>query len=290
MEELTMTYEQAVAFLKKYMEENGRKQVEVAAELGVSGGLVSSFLAGTYKTPHAIIPKVQELAKIHEKKAVTPKEPDFVETSVSRTVTNAIAYAHLRGKTFAVREYMKRNSLALGITISPTYASVTGVNELIAEQLGVRERGDRKITREIVAKLRNSGRVLVIDEAQHLTVRALNHLRCVSDESGIGIALVGNEEIYSKLRGSGKADFAQLFSRVGMRKQVLTNSLTAEDIRNIFGPYGLDEGALGLLSGIAHTNYGLRGAVNVFVNTAAVYGKIDKAGIVKVMRDMNIGA
>ena len=49
MEELTMTYEQAVAFLKKYMEENGRKQVEVAAELGVSGGLVSSFLAGTYK-------------------------------------------------------------------------------------------------------------------------------------------------------------------------------------------------------------------------------------------------
>ena len=282
MEELTMTYEQAVAFLKKYMEENGRKQVEVAAELGVSGGLVSSFLAGTYKTPHAIIPKVQELAKIHEKKAVTPKEPDFVETSVSRTVTNAIAYAHLRGtvavvygdagvgKTFAVREYMKRNSLA--------------------EQLGVRERGDRKITREIVAKLRNSGRVLVIDEAQHLTVRALNHLRCVSDESGIGIALVGNEEIYSKLRGSGKADFAQLFSRVGMRKQVLTNSLTAEDIRNIFGPYGLDEGALGLLSGIAHTNYGLRGAVNVFVNTAAVYGKIDKAGIVKVMRDMNIGA
>ena len=130
----------------------------------------------------------------------------------------------------------------------------------------------------------------MIDEAQHLTVRALNHLRCVSDESGIGIALVGNEEIYSKLRGSGKADFAQLFSRVGMRKHVLTNSLTAEDIRNIFGPYGLDEGALGLLSGIAHTNYGLRGAVNVFVNTAAVYGKIDKAGIVKVMRDMNIGA
>ena len=102
MEELTMTYEQAVAFLKKYMEENGRKQVEVAAELGVSGGLVSSFLAGTYKTPHAIIPKVQELAKIHEKKAVTPKEPDFVETSVSRTVTNAIAYAHLRGTVAVV--------------------------------------------------------------------------------------------------------------------------------------------------------------------------------------------
>lgn len=304
MEERTgsMNYEEAIAFLKAYMQGSGKKQVEVAAELGVSGGLVSSFLAGTYKTPHAIIPKVAELAKIHEKKAITPKEPDYVETSVSRTVTNAISYAHLRGtvavvygdagvgKTCAVREYMKRNSLALGITISPTYASITGVNELIAEQLGVRERVARKITREIIGKLRGSGRVLIVDEAQHLTVRALNHLRCMSDESGIGIALIGNEEIYSKLRGSGRADFAQLFSRIGMRKQVLTNNLTADDIRQVFGPYGLEDGALELLTAISRTSYGLRGAVNVFINTAAVYGQIDKGGIVKVMRDMNIGA
>ena len=222
-----------------------------------------------------------------------------METSVSRTVTNAIAYAHLRGTVAVVCRGRRGGKDLCGARVHeaqqpcaghydfPTYASVTGVNELIAEQLGVRERGDRKITREIVAKLRNSGRVLVIDEAQHLTVRALNHLRCVSDESGIGIALVGNEEIYSKLRGSGKADFAQLFSRVGMRKQVLTNSLTAEDIRNIFGLMGWMKGA-GAAVRDCNTNYGLRGAVNVFVNTAAVYGKIDKAGIVKVMRDMNI--
>ena len=66
---------------------------------------------------------------------------------------------------------MKRNSLALGITISPTYASVTGVNELIAEQLGGRERGDRKITREIVAKLRKSkGAATALDVLEPLFV------------------------------------------------------------------------------------------------------------------------
>lgn len=296
-----MTYEEAAGFLKEYIQKTGKKQVEVAAELGLSGAAVSSFLAGSYKTPHTIIQRVEELSRLHEKKAVSPKEPEFAETSVSRLVFNTISYAHLRGtvavvygdagvgKTCAIREYMKRERLALVITISPTYASITGVNELIAEQLGVRERVSRKITREIISKLKNSGRVLVVDEAQHLTVRALNHLRCLADESGIGIALIGNEEVYSKLRGTGRADFAQLFSRIGMRKQVLTGSLTEEDITQVFGAYGLEQEAMKLLTTISRTPYGLRGAVNVFVNTAAVFGQVDGKGLVKVMRDMNIG-
>ena len=160
---------------------------------------------------------------------------------------------------------------------------------MIAAQLGVRERVARRLTAEIVDRLKGSGRVLIVDEAQHLTVRALNHLRCISDESGVGIALVGNEEVYSKLRGSGKADFAQLCSRVGMRKQVQTRDIKMEDIRSIFGRYELDEGVLKLLGGVANTPYGLRGAVNVYVNTAAVYGEVTEKGMVKVMRDMNIG-
>ena len=40
---------------------------------------------------------------------------------------------------------------------------------------------------------------------------------------------------------------------------------------------------------MANTPYGLRGAVNVYVNTAAVYGEVTEKGMVKVMRDMNIG-
>lgn len=296
-----MTYEEAIAALREYINSTGKKQVEVAAELGQSGALVSSFLAGTYKTPHTVIPKIAELIKMNEKKKVSPKEPEFAETSVSKIVFNTISYAHLRGtvavvygdagvgKTCAIREYVKKNRLALVITISPTYASITGVNELMAEQLGVRERVARRITKEIILKLKNSGRVLIVDEAQHLTVRALNHLRCISDESGVGVALIGNEEVYSKLRGTGRADFAQLFSRIGMRKQVLANRLTEEDISNVFGVYGLEQGAMEMLTAIARTNYGLRGAVNVFINAAAVFGQVDKNGIVKVMRDMNIG-
>ena len=227
-------YQSAIESLREYIAKSGKTQTAVGTELGISSGAISSFLSGKYKTPHTLIPKVFALLSMNAKKAVAPKAPDFAETSISRTVYNTIAYAHLRGviavvygdagvgKTSTVREYVKNDSLALLITISPTYSSITGVNELIAAQLGVRERVARRLTAEIEDRLKGSGRVLIVDEAQHLTVRALNHLRCISDESGVGIALVGNEEVYSKLRGSGKADFAQLFSRIGMRKQVQT--------------------------------------------------------------------
>lgn len=300
-EKQKITYEEAAALLREYIQSTGKKQVEAAAELGISPALVSSFLAGTYKTPHTMIPKIIELVRLNEKKKVSPKEPEFAETSVSKIVFNTISYAHLRGmvsvvygdagvgKTCAIREYVRKNRLALSVTISPTYASITGINELLAEQLGVRERVARKITKEIILKLKNSNRVIIVDEAQHLTVRALNHLRCISDESGVGVTLIGNEEVYSKMRGTGQADFAQLFSRIGMRKQVLANRITDEDISSIFGAYGLEQGAMELLGAVSRTNYGLRGAVNVFINAAAVFGAVDKNGIVKVMRDMNIG-
>lgn len=296
-----MTYEAAIGALSAYRDETGKSQRAIARELGISDGLVSAFLSGNYKTPHTIIPKVEALVKVKEERQVAPKEPGFTETTVSRMVTDAISYCHLQGKiavvygdagvgkTMAIREYLKGNSLAIGITVSPSYASITGINELVAEQLGVRERVARKIYSEVIGKLRDSGRVLVIDEAQHLTVRTLNHLRCISDESGVGIALVGNDEVYTKMKGSGRADFAQLFSRIGMRRQVLTGNISKGDVEKVFQEALLDEESVGLLFRIARTNYGLRGAVNVFVNTAAVFGGVTAPELARMAKEMNIG-
>lgn len=304
-ENITITEQEAREFLQRYKTGEGgkpaRSQAAIARELGISESAVSSFLSGTYKAPQKIVEKVAALMEANEKKKVAPKEPGYVQTSISKNVINAIRYCHIQGKisvvygdagvgkTMAFREYMK-NPLAVGITVSPTYASITGVNELLAEQLGVRERVARRITSEIVAKLKGSGRVLVIDEAQHLTVRTLNHLRCISDESGVGICFIGNEEIYTRMKGSGRADFAQLFSRIGMRRPVATTDITKADVQAVFGGYEMDENAMDVLYRICRTKYGLRGAVNVFVNTAAVFQEITGTGIGQVMRDMNIGA
>lgn len=70
---------------------------------------------------------------------------------------------------------------------------------------------------------------------------------------------------------------------------MLTSTTTQEDIRKVFAEARMDEDALDLLYKIARTNYGLRGAVNVFVNTAAVFGSCDAPSIARMGREMNIG-
>lgn len=297
-----MQEKEAIERLLQYKEATGKTQTEIAKELDISDPQLSQFLKGTYKAPHVIIPKIERFFKFVNQKEIAPKAPGYKKTSISNTVYNLIAYCHIQGKigvsygdagigkTMAIREYEREHpDESIVITVSPCYASITGVNELLAEQLKIREKVARKIYGEAVYKLKRSNKVLIIDEAQHLTVRVINHLRCMSDESGIGIAFIGNEEIYLKMRGSGQASYAQLYSRIADNKHVLTSHVTKEDIELLFEDSELEEKAIELLLAISRTNYGIRGAVNVFVNTAAAFGTVDGQGIAKMTKHMNIG-
>lgn len=296
-----MSEERARQMLLEYIERTKKSQSDVAKEMDVSPAYVSEFLKGTYKAPEKAIPKIEQLLKINDKKEVAPKEPGFQRTTVSGIVMDLIAYCHIQGKigvvygdagvgkTMAIREYARQNSdTAIVITISPCFATMTGVNELLAEELRIREKVSRKIQTEAVRKLRGSNKVIIIDEAQHLTVRVINHLRCLADESGVGMAFIGNEEIYLKMRGSGQASYAQLYSRIADNKHVLTSHITKEDIELIFGKSGVDGDAVEILFRISRTNYGLRGAVNVFVNAAAVFGEVTAKHISRMAKEMNI--
>lgn len=295
----------AIESLLLYQKRSEKKRSEISKELGISESALSLFLKGTYAAPHTVIPKINQLLKINEKKAASPKEPPFKMTSVSQAVTNIITYCHLQGKlgvaygdagigkTMAIREYVRNNPESIAITISPCFATVTGVNELLADVLKIKEKISRRIFLEARERLKDSNRVIIIDEAQHLTVRVINHLRCLSDESGIGIAFVGNEEIYLKMKGAGQAAYAQLFSRIGDRAHVLTTQLKAKDISLVFEEAQLSDEAIGILHKISRTNYGLRGAVNVFVNTIIGfqikdYSDMTAAKLASMAKDMNV--
>ena len=293
--------EQAIQKLLAYKEATAKTQSEIAKELDISDPQLSQFLKGVYKSPHIIIPKIEQFFELKTKRKIAPEAPKYKGTSISNKVYKLIEYCHVQGKiavaygdagvgkTMAIKQYQKNHPEgAIVITVSPCFASITGVNELIAEQLRIREKIARKIYSEAVAKLKRSNKVLIIDEAQHLTVRVINHLRCMSDESGIGIAFIGNDEIYLKMRGSGQASYAQLYSRIAYKEHITTNSITKEDIALLFEENELEENVIELLLAISRTNYGVRGAVNVFVNTAAVFGQINSKNIAEMAIEMNI--
>lgn len=295
-----MTEQEAIQKLQDYLQKSGVSQANLARELDIGQSALSGFLHGNYKAPHTIIPKVEALLNYKAEKSVAPVAPEFAETTITRHVMDTIKYCQLQGKigcvygdagvgkTTTINEYCKNNMLAIKLTISPAFASVAGFNELLADKLEIKERVSRRIYREAVERLQGTGMVVIIDEAQHLTSKTLDYIRCLCDESGAGIVLVGNEQVYKRIKNNSQAEFAQLYSRVGKPSHVLVNQIKKDDVQAIFGPYHLEDTAIDILHKIAGTYYGLRGAVNVYVNTVAVFGNAEAKNIAKMAKEMRI--
>lgn len=293
-------YQEAITALKGYMEESGKSQTQIARELGKSTGLVSSFLSGKYTTPHTMIPGIFALVELNRKKKIAPRAPEYAETSLSRRIENSIAYAHVRGvvtivygdagvgKTTTARAYAEREQQAAYIVARPDCASITGIAAQIATAFGIKERVTRNITDEFISRMQGSGRVLIVDEAQHLTVRALDYLRTLADLCGIGVALLGNDSVYDKMRGKREKDLDQLGSRICIPEHVQHEDISYEDIESIFGGYDIGEDVLKLLHGISRNRAGLRGAVNVYIQVAANGEGISAQEVARTIRYLKL--
>jgi DNA transposition AAA+ family ATPase len=121
------------------------------------------------------------------------------------------------------------------------------------------------------------GDLLIIDEAQHLEIKALDQIRYFSDVGGIGIAYLGNDEIYTRIYGRGrKASFiGPLKSRVG--KQLSIPHPTDEDVIAILGAWNIDgkkETDYALKIGLS--SIGLRGLTQVLKQSAVIAESLNR--------------
>jgi len=298
----------AIESVKRHIITTGKTQSAVATELGVSKGLLSAFLSNKYATPLEIIPKIDALLKVAAKKEMLPEDPPFAMTSISRKITSVIEYCHYQGKigvaygdagigkTMTASQYARDNPDAVMITVAPCYATISGVTELLAERLKIKQNVSRKTFGEIINRLAGTNKVILIDEAQHLTSKAINHLRSIPDGvlaktgRGIGMAFIGNDEIYFSMRGNA---YAQIYSRIGIRRRLETTQIQPSDIRAVFAQAELDKDSVDILHAISRTSYGIRGAVNVYVNTLIACrikhsGELTADLLGQMARDMNI--
>ncbi|NTV46178.1 MAG: AAA family ATPase [Chlorobiales bacterium] len=220
--------------LRELMEAEGISQNTAALQIGISAGLLSAWLSGTYKGSAAAVGGKVEgfLARRKEVQAMpTPEAERFpvtVETEVYLAVTRAIRNCHLKGKigvvtahsgsgkTRAAREYVGRNAGSMLIECHHSFPArmVLGA---IAQSCGVEARGSiHELLVSICDRLRGSGRVLVLDEAEHLKPQVLDVVRRINDWSGIGIVYVGLPRFMGQLQ-SLRRDFEYIWNRVRVR-------------------------------------------------------------------------
>lgn len=166
------------------------------------------------------------------------------------------------GKTVSLKQYAKTHPDTIYIELKDCDKSVKGVSEKILSCIGKLQNGtDRVLVDTIIDYLKSNPKLIIVDEAQHLSLRSLENLRAINDVTESGIVLCGNPTVYDRMHGRGQAHFAQLYSRIGIRRHILEPSL--DDIEAIFKPYALDKESLLYLHKLALQRGGIRNCVKV---------------------------
>jgi DNA transposition AAA+ family ATPase len=147
---------------------------------------------------------------------------------VERDIGVAVAEAG-SGKTVAAAAYAEEHPDALFIEAGPEFSAKPLAQE-VARALSLDTRGTLYgVMRRVYERLEDSGRLLIVDEAESLPVRGLELVRRIHDKTGVGVLLVGLDELLEVLSASER-EFKQLWSRVGLKAK-LPGQLSEEDTR-----------------------------------------------------------
>ena len=291
--------ESMIRRVQEYMETHKISQNQMASKVNISSAALSSYMNQKYKgSVETVERQLKEFFAIAEESAAAaektggllPRE-SYIPTSISEDVYQGIRFAQLEhcmvvlhgdagvGKSKGAQKYLRDHSTsAVGISITPSTGTLTGAIKLLARALRVPEcRNKMDQMMALRQRLDGTNLVIIIDEAQHRKYAALEEIRSLTDdnpmtgEHGVGVVLIGNSEVYSRLQGRQQAQFAQLFSRIRMQREYTTRKVKREDVEKLF-PVLASRGAkkeLDFLLGVCRSPWGIRGAVNLYSNAAS---------------------
>ncbi|EAV2404813.1 AAA family ATPase [Salmonella enterica] len=231
--------------LKDVMDTHGYSQGQVARAIGRSSATMNQYVQGKY---NGDIADMEErighfLRRVREKQNALRIDERFVSTPTASKGLEVLSYAHLEseicvlygaaglGKTMILKEYARRDSNVIFIEADPGFTARTLLEELCG-RLRLNKNGNIHALIEVcVEKLKDSGRLLVIDEAELLPYRALEVIRRLHDKAGIGVVLAGMPRLIVNLKGK-RGEYAQLYSRVALALD-LGNALARQDFDQI---------------------------------------------------------
>lgn len=251
--------------------QNSWSKAEVARRAGMPDGTFNQWFSGQYKgridtqnsRMRMWLDSTEEMAALS---AGIPTSPGYFETRISREIINTLLHAQEMpelsvitvgagmGKTMTCRHYRDTRPHAFLVTMSPHTKTVHGMLVEIAAALGINQPNPAKLHRAIGERLQRNGRktLLMIDEAQNLVDAAIDQVRSLLDINECGIALIGNEEIYTRFRTRADGpSYAQIKRRFGRRLK--RTHPYPEDIEAAIDAWGVtSEGSRKFLTGIGN--------------------------------------
>ncbi len=264
--------------LSDYLSSTKRSQASVSKELGISTGTLSQFLSGDYTgSNESIAEKVSQFLELEARRKHRTPPPDFTKKlNNTKLVYSALDYLRVAnniatvigaagsGKTTALKHYTEENNGVIYVQADATKKSPRTVLVLILKAMGMKPHGSSSdMLDSLIEELTGTNRLIIIDEAQHLTERSFDTLRALNDHAGVGLVYAGTPDILNRMYGRHEAEFDQVHSRIGYTCK-LSNRYTLKDIENVFFNFNLDKAVIKQLYNVSSRKGGLRLAINIF--------------------------
>lgn len=271
------------AAVKEAMAQDGLTQTKLGHEMAVPAGTLGPWVNNAYAGDNEKIARQARLwldlrADKIEQASVMPVAPTWQATPTAKNVIGALSRAQVTadlvvvglgagsGKTVSCRQYQATRPNVHLATMRP---STRGVNTCLVAILHAMGVVDAKGTPQtladrIIRQIAGAGALLIIDEAQHLSVQAIEELRSIHDITGCGLAFVGDERLFTIFSSSRTGEFAQLSSRIGFRLRQAKPS--AGDAAMLAAAHGItDPKTIQVATEIAMKPGALRGLTKVLL-------------------------
>jgi hypothetical protein len=210
---------------------------------------ISGFTAGSYKgDQEGLADKIGAWLDTNDQRSAV-RVVGVVKTKIFDQLYGCCQYAHVNtdialiygesgvGKTVAVRQYVQDNPGSIYVLMDPSSGDprsfVGRLYRTVCNSILRNNQATIEAVDAVVDSLMNAGRLLVIDEAQHMSFKSIEILRRLHDEAHLGIVLVGHTSLYGKLYGGGSSIYAQTYSRIGLQRYVAAVP-PKEDVRALY--------------------------------------------------------
>ena len=228
-------------------------QTAAALKIGFSAATLGRWLSNKYGADAA---QVEDAARkwllmrkeqMHQRVRTTRYVPTPSSASIIKCLAHAQNYGDLvivhglpgASKTISCESFVHSHVNVWLATSSPVSGGLRGALKDVCEAIGIPSLGGtRDLFVAICREVKGKDGLLIIDEAQHLEFDALEQIRALHDRTNVGVALVGNDGLFTQMSSGHKADkLSRLHSRLG--RKVCIGKPTRADVDAILDEWKL---------------------------------------------------
>ncbi len=253
---------------RRFIEEHGYTQTAVGREIGMAHWAISEALHLRYtgKRANTCLVRLHNWMELTARRDTILHGKRFVETAVAQEiliVARTVAETCKMGMVFGPSHIGKSFTLAaiegdqafgcpVLITVEPWLVRPLPLSREICARFELRTGGTfDTLARRLVKRLEGTKRMLIFDEADLLSYRAIETIRGLHDATGCPVLFAGKPKIYERLGFRALGDFNevtdQLASRIVMKRDLTERTrgehpeplYRLEDVRKLIHQSGL---------------------------------------------------